>query len=193
MIRRYLQYLLITVSTLSYASNVKVIKIDQIDDQKVFTEKAQPHKEKASKDESVQVKSREKVTETYAMIKPDAVQNGHTGDIIKLIEANKFSIIGIKKVQLTQHQAMAFYKEHQGKSFFKDLIAYMTSGPIIALVLQKKDAVASWRNLMGATNPLKSDVGSLRYMFGSSMTENAVHGSDSEKSARREIKFFFGV
>lgn len=128
---------------------------------------------------------------TFGIIKPDAVKNKNSGEIIRIIELNNFDIIAMKKIQLTKKQAEGFYFEHKNKSFFKDLINYMTSGPIIVLALEKMNAIKDWRELMGSTNPKKSNPGTLRAMFGTSITENAVHGSDSSKSAQREFKFFF--
>lgn len=128
---------------------------------------------------------------TFAIIKPDAVRHGYTGEIIKLIELNKFDIVGMHKIKLNRHQASRFYREHKDKLFFNSLVNYMISGPIVVMALKKENAIKYWRDLMGATNPEKASVGSLRAMFGSSLTENAVHGSDSQKSAQRELQFFF--
>lgn len=133
----------------------------------------------------------EKIETTFGMIKPDAVAAGRTGQILSLIELNKFTINRIKKMNFSQLQAEHFYCEHKEKHFYRDLINYITSGPIIALELQKKDAVKEWRELMGATNPSKAAVGTLRRMFGSDVTHNAVHGSDSAENAQREIAIIF--
>lgn len=128
---------------------------------------------------------------TFAIIKPDAVKSGYTGEIIKLIERNNFEIVGLRKVHLNRRQATRFYGEHKGKAFFNSLINYITSGPVVVLALKKDNAIKEWRDLMGSTNPEKAPVGTLRKMFGTSMTENAVHGSDSPQSAQRELQFFF--
>ncbi|HVX00681.1 MAG TPA: nucleoside-diphosphate kinase [Candidatus Babeliaceae bacterium] len=139
-----------------------------------------------------QAKTRQNLNQiTLALIKPDAVKALYTGEIISLIEKNKFDILYLKKLCLTKEQAESFYKEHKDKPFFAELVQYMTSGPIIALALEKENAIESWRTLMGATNPEKAGVGTIRYMFGTNLTFNAVHGSDSQASAERELSFFF--
>ena len=118
---------------------------------------------------------------TLAMIKPNAVLDKNVGNIITRIEQNEFNIVAIKKEYLTKERAKKFYAEHKKRPFFKDLVAFMTSGPIYALVLEKKDAISEWRNLMDT----------LRKLYGKNITENAVHGSDAIKSAKKEIAFFF--
>jgi nucleoside-diphosphate kinase len=129
--------------------------------------------------------------ETLSIIKPDAVQQHHIGDIISRFEKNGLDIKQIKKAKLTKEQAEKFYAEHKGKPFFDKLIAYMTSGPVVIMVLEGDDAIAKNRKLMGATDPVKADKGTLRSDFGQSVEHNAVHGSDSSASAQREILFFF--
>lgn len=146
---------------------------------------AQPKNIKLNKE----AKSKKQIS--FAIIKPDAIANKYSGEIIRIIELNNFDIIGMKKISLTKKQAQDFYCEHKDKPFFKDLVQYMTSGPIIVLALEKHNAIKDWRDLMGSTNPEQSSIGTLRKMFGESLTKNAVHGSDSEKSAQRELKFFF--
>jgi nucleoside-diphosphate kinase len=128
---------------------------------------------------------------TFAFIKPDAVKAKNTGQIIALVELNKFTVVHMQKLQLSKKQAESFYAEHKDKHFFNDLISYMTSGPVVALALQKKDAISEWRQLMGATDPLKAEPGTMRRMFGTDKTHNAVHGSDSSDSALRELMLFF--
>lgn len=128
---------------------------------------------------------------TFAIIKPDAVAAKNSGKIIDIIENNGFDILAIKKVVLTKYQAEAFYEVHKGKPFYNELIDYITSGPIIMMVLAKENAVIGWRNLMGATDPLKAEQGTIRKMFGKSIGSNAVHGSDSLENAKREIGLFF--
>lgn len=128
---------------------------------------------------------------TLGIIKPEAVREGRTGEIIKAIELNGFNIKQIKKVKLSEKQAQKFYKEHKGKPFYSNLVSYMTSGPIVALELEKENAIKDWRDLMGATNPSKASVGTIRKMFGKSIEENSVHGSDSKSASARELKFFF--
>lgn len=130
-------------------------------------------------------------TMTFAMIKPDAVAAQHTGDIIKEIEAHGFAIARLEQKQLTKEQAEAFYAVHKDKPFFNDLIAFMTSGPVIVMALKKDNAVVAWRELMGSTNPEKAPEGTLRKLFGTSIQANAVHGSDSPETARQELAFFF--
>lgn len=128
---------------------------------------------------------------TFALIKPDAVAAHYSGAIITLIERNGFTIAQMEKRLLTKDEAAEFYVEHKDKYFFKNLVEYITSGPIIALDLQKENAQAEWRAFMGPTDPATAGVGTLRRMFGTSRQCNAVHGSDSLPSATREIKFFF--
>ena len=129
--------------------------------------------------------------QTLAIIKPDAVNALHTGDIIKIIELNKFIIKDMLKTQLSTKQAEDFYKIHKDKPFYAELVNYMTSGPVIIMALEKVNAVQEWRELMGATNPVKAAPGTIRKMFGSSITQNAAHGSDAVETARQEIGFFF--
>jgi nucleoside-diphosphate kinase len=131
------------------------------------------------------------VQTTFAIIKPDAVEQGSTGEIINLIERNGFTILKMEKKQLTQKEAESFYAVHKDRPFFKDLVNFMTSGPVVVLALEKTNAVRDWRKLMGATNPERAKVGTLRKMFGSDITHNATHGSDSEKNAAIELNFFF--
>lgn len=128
---------------------------------------------------------------TLALIKPDGVKSLKTGSIVSVIELNKFTIVDIKKIKLAQEQAEEFYAEHKGKPFFDELVEYMTSGPIMALMLEKENAIKDWRKLMGSTNPADADPGTIRKMFGTNKTFNVVHGSDSPESAQREIGFFF--
>lgn len=129
--------------------------------------------------------------ETLSIIKPDAVEAHHIGDIISRFEKNGLTIAAIKMVQLKSDQAKEFYKEHESKPFFKELIEFMTSGPVVVMVLSGPDAIAKNRELMGATDCKKAQGGTLRKDFASSITKNAVHGSDSKESALREISFYF--
>lgn len=128
---------------------------------------------------------------TFAIIKPDAVANGSTGEIINLIELNGFTILKMEKKQLTQKEAESFYAVHKDRPFFKDLVHFMTTGPVVVLALEKNNAIRDWRKLMGATNPGRAKVGTLRRMFGHDITHNATHGSDSEENAKIELNFFF--
>ena len=132
-----------------------------------------------------------KIEQTIAIIKPDAVLAKNTGKIIDRIEQEKFTIISIKKVTLTREQAEQFYEIHKDKSFFRGLIEFMTSGPIVVMILEKENAITSWRDLMGSTKPEEAKEGSLRKLFGTNVEKNAVHGSDSSEHAKEEIAFFF--
>ena len=128
---------------------------------------------------------------TFAIIKPDAVKNGYTGKIYDRILKSDFSIIGAKLLQMTQDQAEGFYEVHKDRPFFSDLIGFMTSGPCMVLVLEKKDAVQSWRDIIGSTNPKEAAENTIRKDFATNVQENAVHGSDSNENAQKEIAFFF--
>ena len=128
---------------------------------------------------------------TFAIIKPDAVKNGHTGKIYDRILKSNFDIIGAKLLQMTQEQARGFYGVHKERPFFNDLINFMTSGPSMVLALEKDDAVQSWRDTIGSTNPQKAAEKTIRKDFASNVQENAVHGSDSNENAQKEIAFFF--
>ena len=128
---------------------------------------------------------------TFAMIKPDAVNNGHSGKILDRIINAKFKILGIKIIRMTKQQAEGFYSIHSEKSFFEDLTSFMSSGKTFVLALEKENAVESWRNTIGATNPEEAEKGTIRKDFASSLSENAVHGADSDKNALIEIGFFF--
>ena len=128
---------------------------------------------------------------TFAMIKPDAVNNGHSGKILDRIINAKFKILGIKMIRMTKKQAEGFYSIHSEKPFFEDLTSFMSSGKSLVLALEKENAVESWRNTIGATNPEEAEKGTIRKDFASSLSENAVHGADSDKNALIEIGFFF--
>ena len=128
---------------------------------------------------------------TLSMIKPNAVKNGHTGDILACFEKAGIKIAAIKMMYLSLREAEAFYAEHKGKPFFDELAGFMSSGPMCALVLEGEGVIDKNRELMGATDPAKAAPGTLRALYANSMTENAVHGSDAPESAAREIGFFF--
>jgi nucleoside-diphosphate kinase len=128
---------------------------------------------------------------TFTIVKPDSVRKGNFGKIIARIEAEGFRILGLKKVSLSQKQAEGFYAVHRGRPFFNDLVRYMTSGPVYVAALERSDAVAHLRRVMGATDPAKADSGTIRKEFGESIEQNAIHGSDSDENARIEIGFFF--
>jgi len=129
---------------------------------------------------------------TLSIIKPNAVKKNKIGVIIALLEGAKLKVIKAKMVTLTVEEAESFYSEHKGKPFFNALVAFMTSGPLVALALEGEEAINTNRKIMGATNPAEALEGTIRAKYGDGMTENAVHGSDGLESASREIKFFFG-
>ena len=131
------------------------------------------------------------IQRTLSIIKPDAVAKNVIGEIISRFEKNDLKIIAAKLITLSDSEAGGFYAEHEGKPFYNDLIAFMTSGPVFIQVLEGEDAIAKNRELMGNTDPSKADVGTIRADFAQTIDANAVHGSDSEKSAIREIAFFF--
>lgn len=128
---------------------------------------------------------------TFSMIKPGAVKEQHIGAIVDKIEQAGLKVTALKMTRLTQEQATSFYKEHEGKPFFPTLIEKMTSGPVVAMVLQGDEAVTTLRKVIGATNPEKAEPNTIRALFGKNVTENAIHASDSPESATREIQFFF--
>ncbi|HEU4520494.1 MAG TPA: nucleoside-diphosphate kinase [Thermoanaerobaculia bacterium] len=128
---------------------------------------------------------------TFTIIKPDSVRKGNFGKIISRVEAEGFRILGLKKVHLSQKQAESFYGIHRERPFFKDLVRYMTSGPVYVAALEREGAVAHLRKVMGATDPAKADAGTIRKDFGESIEQNAIHGSDSDENAKGEISFFF--
>lgn len=131
------------------------------------------------------------IEQTLAIIKPDAVRAHNMGKIVDRIEQEGFTILDLRKVHLEREQAENFYEMHKGKAFFHQLVDFMTSGPVVVLVLEKLNAISQWRKLMGATDPAKAEEGSLRKLFGTDVGRNAVHGSDTPAAAAREIKFFF--
>tara|TARA_B100001113_G_scaffold79471_1_gene62471 strand:+ start:319 stop:741 length:423 start_codon:yes stop_codon:yes gene_type:complete len=128
---------------------------------------------------------------TFAIIKPDAVKKAYTGKIYDRIQKAGFNILSAKLLKMTVEQAEGFYGIHRDKPFFNDLIAFMTSGPCMVLALKKDNAVASWRETIGATNPKDAAENTIRRDFATSVQENAVHGSDSDENAEKEIAFFF--
>lgn len=130
-------------------------------------------------------------SETFSMIKPTAVKEQHIGEILALIEKSDLKIVAIKMVKLDEALAKTFYKEHENKPFFPELVQMMTSGPVVAFVASGDDAVLRLRKLVGDTNPKKAALGTIRALFGKSPGENAIHASDSDESAKREIALFF--
>ena len=130
---------------------------------------------------------------TLAIIKPDAVAARHTGRIIQRIEESEFQIRAMRMLHLTQKEAEGFYAVHRERPFFAGLTEFMSSGPIVALVLEAPDAIKKWRTLMGATDPAKADAGTIRKEFATNIERNAVHGSDAPETAKQEIAFFFSA
>ena len=131
------------------------------------------------------------MTKTFSIIKPDATKRNITGSINKIIENNHLRIIAQKRIQMTNEQAQEFYSIHKDKTFFNDLIEYMTSGPVIVQVLEGHNAVEKYRKIMGSTNPENAEEGTIRKKFAINVQENSVHGSDSDENAIKEIEFFF--
>ena len=130
---------------------------------------------------------------TLTIIKPDAVKAGDTGGILDAIAKGGFRIRAQKLIHLTEAQAGAFYAVHKERPFYKDLVRYMTSGPVVPAILEKDNAVLDFRTLIGATDPAKADEGTIRKRFGKSLEANAVHGSDSDENAKIEASFFFSA
>jgi nucleoside-diphosphate kinase len=130
---------------------------------------------------------------TFAIIKPDAVSRNISGKILTKIEEKGFTIVAMKKLWLTKKQAEGFYAVHRGKPFFESMTATMSSGPCIALVLERDGAIAAWRTLMGATNPANAESGTIRKEFAVDIEKNSVHGSDAPETADYEIKYFFSA
>ena len=133
------------------------------------------------------------MNQTFSIIKPDATKRNLTGSINNLIENSGLRIIAQKRIKLTNEQAQKFYDIHNDKPFFKDLIEYMTSEPVVVQVLQAENAVKKYREVMGATNPENAEEGTIRKLFALNIQENSVHGSDSDENALKEIEFFFNV
>ncbi len=131
------------------------------------------------------------MSRTFSIIKPDATKRNITGSINKIIEENNLKIVGQKRIILSVEKAEGFYQVHKDKPFFKDLIDYMTSGPVIVQVLEGENAISNYRQVMGATNPDNAESGTIRKEFALNIQENSVHGSDSEENAKIEIDYFF--
>ncbi len=128
---------------------------------------------------------------TFSIVKPDAVRNGHTGAILAAIDKAGFQIIAIKRQSISKAEAEGFYAVHKGKPFFDSLCDFMSSGPLVLMVLEKDNAISDLRMLMGATNPANADQGTIRKEFAVSIQENAIHGSDAEDTAAFEISYWF--
>jgi nucleoside-diphosphate kinase len=133
------------------------------------------------------------IEQTFAIIKPDAVANGHTGQILSMIEHAGFRIRGMKMLRLSKQQAEAFYEIHRLRPFFEGLVVFMTEGPVAVMVLERENAIKHWRQVMGATNPEKAEEGTIRKKFAKNIERNAVHGSDAPETAAVEIPFFFSM
>jgi len=131
------------------------------------------------------------IEQTLSIIKPDAVERNLENEIKEMFKNNGFNILKEKKIQIAKSEAEQFYKVHETKPFYNDLCAYLSSGPIIVMVLEKDDALSGNRKLMGATNPKEADEGTIRKKYGISIDKNSVHGSDSIDNAKIEIDFFF--
>ncbi len=132
------------------------------------------------------------VEQTLSIIKPDAVGNNHIGEIYAMFEKAGLKIVAAKMIHLSEEQAGAFYAVHKERPFYKDLVGFMTSGPVMVQALEGENAIAAHRDVMGATNPAEAAEGTVRKRFASSIDENACHGSDAPETAAEEIKFFFG-
>lgn len=128
---------------------------------------------------------------TFTMIKPDAVRNGHIGDILAMINKAGFRIVAMKYTKLSAEKAGEFYEVHKERPFYGELVEFMSSGPIVAAALEKENAVADYRKLIGATNPAEAEEGTIRALYATSIGENAVHGADSDENAAQEIAFHF--
>jgi nucleoside-diphosphate kinase len=128
---------------------------------------------------------------TLAIFKPDSVAAGNTGKILAHLEAEGFRVVAVKRLRLSEAQASAFYEVHRERPFYPSLVAFMTSGPVVPLALERDDAVAHLRRVMGATDPAEAAEGTLRKLYASSIEANAIHGSDSLENAAQELAFFF--
>ena len=128
---------------------------------------------------------------TFSIIKPDAVKKNAAGDILLTLEKQGFRILGMKMLEITKEQAEGFYAVHAGKPFFNSLTTFMSSGPMVVLALEKENAIADLRELMGATNPANAKEGTIRKKWASSIEANAIHGSDADDTARFELSYFF--
>jgi nucleoside-diphosphate kinase len=128
---------------------------------------------------------------TFTMIKPDAMANGHAGAILDRIIKEGYRVVALKMTKLSPEKAGEFYAVHAARAFYGELVEFMSSGPVVAAILEKADAVAEFRKLIGATDPAKADAGTIRKLFAASLGENAIHGSDSDENAKIEGDFFF--
>jgi len=133
------------------------------------------------------------VERTFSAIKPDAVAAGHAGEILAMIEKAGFQILALRMTRLTNSQAREFYAVHKQRPFYHGLVKFMTEGPIIVMALERQDAIAKLREVMGATNPANAAEGTIRKRFGSDIERNAIHGSDAPETAEAELRFFFST
>jgi len=131
------------------------------------------------------------IQKTFGIIKPDSVKKKVSGKIISMIEESGLSVVAIKKLQLSKFQAEMFYEIHRGKPFYEELVKFMISGPVFVMVLEGEEAISRWRTIMGATDPAKAAPNTIRKLYGSSVGENAAHGSDAPETAAQEVSFFF--
>jgi nucleoside-diphosphate kinase len=131
------------------------------------------------------------IQRTFSIIKPDAVAAGHAGQILAMIEAAGFKLLGARMLRMRREQAQEFYAVHRGKPFYESLVAFMTEGPVIVLALEREDAIARLREVMGATNPASAAEGTIRKRFAANIERNAIHGSDAPATAEVELRFFF--
>ncbi len=131
------------------------------------------------------------IERTYAMIKPDGVARNLIGEVISRIERKGYKIVALKQMQISRETAEKHYGEHKGKPFFEGLVSFITSGPVVAMVLEGEKAISGWRTMMGATNPADATPGSIRGDYASTIDENVAHGSDAPETAAREIGIFF--
>ncbi|MCU0245277.1 MAG: nucleoside-diphosphate kinase [Bryobacter sp.] len=131
------------------------------------------------------------IERTFGMIKPDAVAAGNVGPILAMVNEAGFKLVALKLKQITRPEAEAFYAVHKERPFYGSLVSFMTEGPTVVMVLEREDAIAKWRELMGATNPANAAEGTIRKKFASSIERNAVHGSDAPATAAVEVPFFF--
>jgi nucleoside-diphosphate kinase len=128
---------------------------------------------------------------TFTIVKPDAVEKGVAGEIIAMIQQQGFRVLGMKMLHITKHQAEGFYAVHASKPFFESLTNFMSSGPIVVMALEKANAIADLRELMGATDPAKAAEGTVRKKYATNIERNAIHGSDADDTARFELSYFF--
>ncbi len=130
---------------------------------------------------------------TFAIIKPDAVADGHTGKILDIVLSNGFKLVGMKLKHLTRKEAEGFYAVHKERGFFGELVEFMSEGPVVVLCMEREGAIAKWREVMGATNPANAAEGTIRKQFAASVGRNCVHGSDAPETAAVEVPYFFAA